>query len=102
MKHAGFAQRLVPVGLGLALLAACAAPARVQTTAAGAASPASSSVHLTLAAYSAPAEAYAKIIELFQADYKAKTGQDASFATSYQGSGAQARAVAGGLEADVV
>jgi len=52
---------------------------------------ASGSAQITLAGYSAPAEAYAKIIPLFQADYKAKTGQAVTFATSYAGSGAQSR-----------
>jgi sulfate/thiosulfate-binding protein len=94
-----FANRLLLLGFGFALLAACAAPTQSPS---GAAPAPGASVKLTLAAYSTPAEAYAKIIPLFQADYKAKTGQDVSVATSYQGSGAQARAVAGGLEADVV
>ncbi len=94
MKPRPYAQRWL-LGFSLALLAACAGPAATTGVAGG-------SVKLTLAAYSTPAEAYAKIIPLFQADYKTKTGQDVTFATSYQGSGAQARAVVGGLEADVV
>ena len=103
MKKLGSIYRLGLAGLTLALLAACAAPATTAPTALPTASAASASaVKLTLAAYSTPAEAYAKIIPLFQADYKAKTGQDVTFATSYQGSGAQSRAVVGGLEADVV
>src|SRR5207237_115799 len=99
MKALTATHRLALVGFGLALLAACAAPAAPTSAPAGATT---GSVKLTLAAYSTPAEAYAKIIPLFQADYKSKTGQEVSIATSYQGSGAQARAVAGGLEADVV
>ena len=96
MSAASCAQRLPLLGLGLTLLVACAAPASSMTAAPG------GKVTLTLAAYSAPAEAYAKIIPLFQADFKAKTGQDVRIATTFQGSGAQARSVANGLEADVV
>ena len=89
-------KRWLLFGLTSGLLAACAAPAANSTH-----SPAAT-VMLTLAAYSTAAEAYAKIIPLFQADWTAKHGQDVTFATSFQGSGAQARAVVGGLEADVV
>jgi sulfate transport system substrate-binding protein len=77
------------------LLAACSSPAATSA-------PAANTLKLTLAAYSTPSEAYARIIPLFQADYKAKTGQEVAISTSYQGSGAQSRAVIGGLEADVV
>ena len=57
---------------------------------------------LTLVAYSIPGEAYKKIIPAFQKSWKDKTGEDVSFTESYGGSGSQARAVADGLEADVV
>lgn len=57
---------------------------------------------LTLVAYSIPGEAYKKIIPAFQASWKAKTGENVTFTESYGGSGSQARAVADGLEADVV
>ena len=59
-------------------------------------------VKLTLAAYTTPREAYGEIIPLFQADWKEKTGQTVTFEESYQGSGAQSRAVVEGFEADVV
>jgi len=59
-------------------------------------------VKLTLAAYTTPREAYAEIIPAFQKYWKDKTGQTVTFEESYQGSGAQSRAVAQGLEADVV
>jgi sulfate/thiosulfate transport system substrate-binding protein len=59
-------------------------------------------VKLTLAAYTTPREAYAEIIPLFQADWKKKTGQTVTVEESYQGSGAQSRAVVEGFEADVV
>jgi sulfate transport system substrate-binding protein len=74
----------------------------------GGAQPASESdsptgeVKLTLAAYTTPREAYAEIIPLFQAYWKEKTGQTVTFEESYQGSGAQSRAVVEGFEADIV
>lgn len=57
---------------------------------------------LILAAYTTPREAYGKaIIPAFQKSWKEKTGQDVEFRESYQASGAQARAIIGGFEADV-
>jgi sulfate transport system substrate-binding protein len=47
-------------------------------------------------------DAYKELIPLFQAQWLAKTGQKVTFQQSYAGSGAQSRAVIGGLEADVV
>ena len=58
-------------------------------------------VTLTLGGYSTPREAYGKIIPLFKKYWKDKTGQDVEFQESYQGSGAQSRAIVGGFEADV-
>lgn len=57
---------------------------------------------LTLVAYSIPGKAYKKIIPAFQAYWKGKTGETVTFSESYGGSGSQARAVAEGLEADIV
>ena len=59
-------------------------------------------VKLTLGAYTTPREAYAEIIPAFQTYWKEKTGQTVTFEESYQGSGAQSRAVAEGFEADIV
>jgi sulfate transport system substrate-binding protein len=65
-------------------------------------SEANSAATLTLAAYTTPREAYSKaIIPEFQRLWKAKTGQDVEFQESYQGSGAQSRAVISGFEADI-
>lgn len=58
-------------------------------------------ITLTLGAYTTPREAYAKIIPLFEAQWKAQTGQDIKFEESYLGSGAQARAIVQGFEADI-
>ncbi|MEO8354367.1 MAG: sulfate ABC transporter substrate-binding protein [Chloroflexota bacterium] len=63
---------------------------------------AADSVTLTLAAYTTPREAYGEIIPLFQAYWKDRTGQTVTFEESYQGSGAQSRAVVEGFEADIV
>jgi sulfate/thiosulfate transport system substrate-binding protein len=59
-------------------------------------------VTLVLAAYTTPREAYAEIIPLFQAYWLETHGQVVNFEESYEGSGAQSRAVEGGFEADVV
>jgi sulfate transport system substrate-binding protein len=59
-------------------------------------------IELTLAAYSTPREAYGKeIIPAFQRYWRNKTGEEVVFNESYQGSGAQSRAVIGGFEADI-
>jgi sulfate transport system substrate-binding protein len=58
---------------------------------------------LTLAAYTTPREAYGKaILPAFASHWKETTGETVTFEESYQGSGAQARAVKEGFEADVV
>ena len=58
---------------------------------------------LVLAAYTVPKEAYEKeIIPAFQKEWQRKTGRQLVVEQSYEASGAQARAVAGGFEADVV
>lgn len=63
----------------------------------------SGAVTLVLGAYTTPREAYGRsILPAFQTYWKNKTGQQVNFRQSYQGSGAQARAVVGGFEADVV
>lgn len=59
-------------------------------------------VTLILGAYTTPREAYGKaILPAFREHWKQRTGQDVEFRESYQGSGAQARAIVGGFEADV-
>jgi sulfate/thiosulfate transport system substrate-binding protein len=62
----------------------------------------STSATITLAAYSTPREAYEVIIPLFHDWYLEETGVDVQFQETYEGSGAQSRAVAGGFEADIV
>ena len=59
-------------------------------------------VTLILGGYTTPREAYDKaLIPAFQKYWKEKTGQDVEFQESYQGSGAQSRAIIGGFEADI-
>lgn len=59
-------------------------------------------VEITLAAYTVPKEVYqAEIIPAFQSYWQEKTGQKVVFRESYAASGSQAKAIAGGLEADV-
>jgi sulfate transport system substrate-binding protein len=58
---------------------------------------------LTLGAYTAPREALAEaLIPAFRRLWQAQTGRDVEVRASYLGSGAQARAVEDGFEADVV
>src|SRR5881398_64548 len=77
--------------ISLALLTALLLPA----LAAGA----SKDTKLTLVAYSTPKDAYGQLISAFQ---KTAAGNGVSFAQSYGASGEQSRAVAAGLDADVV
>src|SRR5256885_8777833 len=77
--------------ISLALLLALVFPA----LAAGAAR----DTNLSLVAYSTPREAYAQLIPAFQ---KTAAGKGVSFSQSYAASGEQSRAVAAGLDADVV
>jgi sulfate/thiosulfate transport system substrate-binding protein len=77
--------------ISLALLLALVFPA----LAAGAAH----DTKLTLVAYSTPREAYGQLIPAFQ---KTAAGKDVGFSQSYGASGEQSRAVAAGLQADIV
>jgi len=77
--------------ISLALLIALLLPA----LAAGA----SKDTKLTLVAYSTPKEAYGQLITAFQ---KTPAGNGVAFSQSYAASGEQSRAVAAGLDADVV
>ena len=77
--------------ISITLLLALAFPA----LAAGAAK----ETKLALVAYSTPREAYAQLIPAFQ---KTTAGRDVNFSQSYGASGEQSRAVAAGLDADIV
>jgi len=58
-------------------------------------------ISLTLGGYTTPREAYGAILPAFQEHWAKPRKQELSFKESYLGSGAQARAIAGGFEADV-
>jgi sulfate/thiosulfate transport system substrate-binding protein len=60
---------------------------------------ASKGTKLTLVAYSTPKDAYGQLISAFQ---QTRAGNGVSFSQSYGASGEQSRAVAAGLDADVV
>jgi sulfate/thiosulfate transport system substrate-binding protein len=60
---------------------------------------ASKGTKLTLVAYSPPKDAYGQLISAFQ---QTRAGNGVSFSQSYGASGEQSRAVAAGLDADVV
>jgi sulfate transport system substrate-binding protein len=86
------------VGLTLAvtLTAAACGSSKAST---GDDSSAGAKVKLSLVAYSTPQAAYTDIIKAFQ---KTPEGKNITFTTSYGASGDQSRAVANGLQADVV
>lgn len=56
---------------------------------------------LTLGAYTTPREAYAQILPAFAKHWQAEKARAVQTRESYLGSGAQARAILGGFEADV-
>ncbi len=90
-----FAAWLAAVSLLLPPLAGCR---RTEPAGAGAAK----TTTLLLAAYTTPREAYRDaILPAFETAWKGKGGGTVEFRTSYQGSGAQARAIIGGFEADI-
>ena len=74
--------------LGMALLA-LSAQAHGETT-------------LLNVSYDPTREFYAEVGKVFGPEWKSETGEDVKFQTSHGGSGAQARSVIDGLEADVV
>jgi sulfate transport system substrate-binding protein len=90
------ARRTAPVVLiGVAALMAAACGSGSSAGAAGGSDP----VQLSLVAYSTPQAAYTQLIKAFQAT---PAGKGVTFKQSYGASGDQSRAVASGLDADVV
>jgi len=81
------------IALAAAGLAAAPAPAR--------AAPASGPVELTLVSYAVAKPLFAKLLPEFQRQWREQAGQEVRFKESYGPSGAQARSILGGLEADV-
>ncbi|MFF2888999.1 sulfate ABC transporter substrate-binding protein [Paenibacillus sp. NPDC057967] len=58
-------------------------------------------VTLVIGAYSVVKDAFAELLPEFQKQWEQETGQRVTFQESYEASGTQARAIAGGFEADV-
>lgn len=88
--------------MALSLVACKSEPAESSQGSGGASSGASKPAKLTIGAYSTPREAYGKdIIPEFVKIWSAKNGRPLKVEESYQASGAQARAIVGGFEADI-
>jgi sulfate/thiosulfate-binding protein len=88
--------------LAAALLAACGNGSQpAPTQGAPATSAPSAPVALTLGGYTTPREAYGAILPVFREQWAKPRNAELTFKESYLGSGAQARAIVGGFEADV-
>lgn len=96
------------VTTGVVLLGLAAAPITVLASSSQWAGPAHAQAasggkqEILLVSYAVTKAAYDRIIPLFEADWKKKTGQTVNIRSSFGGSGSQTRAVIDGLEADVV
>jgi sulfate transport system substrate-binding protein len=94
----------MPLILALAfVLAACGGAQGGATGGAATSAPAASGgpTTIVLGAYTTPREAYSKLLPIFKEQWKQQNGQDVTFQESYQGSGAQSRAIVEGFEADI-
>ena len=101
-RDPGFSRALVSAVLLLVAGLGCHRQEAAGDRPAGAPEAPGKKAALILAGYTTPREAYGKaIIPAFQKSWKEKTGGDIEFQESYQGSGAQARAIIGGFDADV-
>ncbi|WP_116191966.1 sulfate ABC transporter substrate-binding protein [Paenibacillus taihuensis] len=99
---------LALIAFGMLLMAACGNSGNAQPangsdsgTASGAAAGKKGDVTLVIGAYSVARDAFSKLLPEFAKEWKAKTGQTVTFQESYEASGTQARAIAGGFEADI-
>ena len=66
-----------------------------------AAKPNAGPINLTLGGYTTPREAYGQLLPAFRDQWAKPRSKELTFRESYLGSGAQARAIVGGFEADV-
>ncbi len=87
---------LLAVALGSGLLGGCAPSPNK-----GADSKAVADQQLLLVSYAVTKAPYDRILPLFEADWKARTGQALTVRASYGPSGVQTRAILDGIEADV-
>jgi sulfate transport system substrate-binding protein len=83
--------RSLALALGAVAALAAAGPVRAAGT----------PVELTLVSYAVAKPLFSKLIPEFQRTWREQTGQEVRFKESYGPSGAQARSILGGLEADV-
>ncbi|MBM7566922.1 sulfate ABC transporter substrate-binding protein [Paenibacillus sacheonensis] len=67
----------------------------------GQTAPPKGGITLVIGAYSVAKDSFAELLPAFAKQWKAKTGQSVNFQESYEASGTQARAIAGGFEADI-
>jgi sulfate/thiosulfate transport system substrate-binding protein len=87
--------------LALLVAAAVGCGQRAQPTSGATDKPAHGPLTLTIGGYTTPREAYGAILPVFHDSWAKPRAQELTFKESYLGSGAQARAIAGGFEADV-
>ncbi|WP_409348569.1 sulfate ABC transporter substrate-binding protein [Paenibacillus phyllosphaerae] len=83
-----------------AMLVTTACSGGTDTNTSGSAQP-TGDVTLVIGAYSVAKDAFGELLPKFQEEWQEKTGQKVVFQESYEASGTQARAIAGGFEADV-
>lgn len=84
---------LTALSVAALLLGGCSSPR--------ASAPGNGPQELLLVSYAVTKNAYDRILPRFEADWKAKTGQDLKVRASFGGSASQTRAVIDGLEADL-
>ncbi|MDQ0060980.1 sulfate ABC transporter substrate-binding protein [Paenibacillus harenae] len=94
-------QRLIALLLAAALLTIAGCSGNGHNDPGAESSVPDGDVTLVIGAYSVVKDAFGDILPKFQAYWLEKTGQKVSFQESYEASGTQARAIAGGFEADV-
>ena len=103
MTHLPVTRRQL-LSLAAVALAACGGdskPAPAPSQGAPAANAVAAPVSLTLGGYTTPREAYGAILPVFRDSWAKPRNAQLDFKESYLGSGAQARAIVGGFEADV-
>lgn len=92
---------LLLVGVLLLIAAGCSNERQTNDPDAVISSTQDGDVTLVIGAYSVAKDALGELLPLFQAKWLQETGQKVNFQESYEASGTQARAIAGGFEADV-
>jgi sulfate transport system substrate-binding protein len=100
MPHVVRRKLLAAAGLALCSFA-CDKPAAAPGGGARADALSRASIKLTLGGYTTPREAYGAILPVFAKQWAQQRKADLQFKESYLGSGAQARAIVGGFEADI-